>query len=191
MCSWANEIKVFPYKDHHVTNCLPSSKNLGIEMQNSRYTGSDPRRAVRLEMLSIYHQTLTTGLTFSLCMLVVYFLEVFLLCKPMAFASWKVGERTGVTPQAWQLTREEDIWTGKECWRCGFPSSPQAGNPIRFCKFQQLPEQDLGMGFDKTHERGQEDRTLILEGHLGVSESVGKEWHFIFWTPLGKLGPSV
>lgn len=87
MCSWANEIKVFPYKDHHVTNCLPSSKNLGIEMQNSRYTGSDPRRAVRLEMLSIYHQTLTTGLTFSLCMLVVYFLEVFLLCKPMAFAS--------------------------------------------------------------------------------------------------------
>ena len=46
----------------------------------------------------------------------VCFLKVFLLWQPMAFGSWKVGERTGVTLQAWQLACEEDIWT--ESWRC-------------------------------------------------------------------------
>lgn len=71
----------------------------------------------------------STGLSFSFWMLMVCFLEVFLLWKPMAFASRKVGDRTGVTLQAWQITREKDVWTGKECWRWGIFIS-EAGNPI-------------------------------------------------------------
>lgn len=55
----------------------------------------------------------------------------------------------------------------------------------QFCRFQQLPKQDLGLGFDETHERRKDDKDLISEGHLGVSESsYGNEWHFIFCAPL-------
>lgn len=103
----------------------------------------------------------------------------------MAFASWKVGERTGVTLQAWQLTREEDVWTGKNTeGMVLFFRSWKSHYRWQFCRFRQLPKQDLGMGFDETHERGKDDRDLISEGHLGVSESYGNEWCFIFWAPV-------
>lgn len=41
-------------------------------------------------------------------------------------------------------------------------------------------KQNLGMGFHETDERRNDDRDLVSEGHLGVSDSYGNEWHFIF-----------
>lgn len=40
------------------------------------------------------------------------------------------------------------------------------------------------MGFDETRDRGKDNRSLILHGHLGVSDSYGNQWLFIFRAPL-------
>lgn len=117
----------------------------------------------------------------------------------MPFDSWKVGERSGVTLQAWQLTCEE--YEQERSWSCGllgflfgfrivclfcFPfgagNSIIDGNSAGFNNFQNETwvQGLLRLMRDKNKTQ--------IPGHLGVSESCRA--HFIFcaslcsWVPV-------